>query len=230
MAYFENHDSLRATKIWHERYAHLLAENNAVKQFWEQQVGQLPAKMMALLRNLQCSVIDATVGSAHSVNMAYALEWGSEWGEEERTDFEEPTLLLPELATQAPNKLLVQAYGALQEKISGLDVLREGHIYFYRGSDLGDEEDRVLAYARYTDQAGLLVLHNLDAGSDRQVICPIHNLPHTKLERVDVFPLFDTYAHFQVAVQPTATLVKDGFSVRLGTLQSLVFRVVFRET
>ena len=230
MAYFENHDSLRATKIWEERYAHLLRENDVVKQFWDQQIGQSPANVMALLRNLQCSVIDATVGSAQSVNMAYALEWGSEWGEKERTDFEEPTLLLPRLATHMPNKLLVRAYQALQKDIGGLDVLRDGHIYFYRGHDLGDEDDRVLAYARYTDQSGLLMLHNLDAESDRQVICPIRNLPNVTVDRVDAVPLLDTYAHFDVAFEPTTMLKKDGFAVRLGPLQSLVFRVVFRET
>lgn len=230
MAYFENHDSLRATKIWHERYVQMLAENKMVKQAWMKRVGKSPGQVMALLRNLQCSLLDATVGSADSVNMAYALEWGSEWGEEERTDFEEPTFLSPKQAEQEPNKLLGQAYRVLQDKISGLDVLRDGHIYFYRGHDLGDEDDRVLVYARYTDHSGLLVLHNLDAESERQVMCPIYNLPNVVVDHVDLSPVFDTYAHFNLDSQLSVTLLDEGVSVCLEPLQSVVFQMVFRET
>ena len=59
-------------------------------------------QLLALLRNIQCSLIDATAGTAHNTNLAHALEWGSAWGEEERSDFEEPTLLLLERVDVVP--------------------------------------------------------------------------------------------------------------------------------
>ena len=228
MAYFENHDSLRATKIWHERYQGLLAENELVKQTWYSRVSDSPERVMALLRNLQCSLIDVTVGSAQSVNMAYALEWGTEWGEEERTDFEHSTLLHPEWVVRDPNRKLVRAYEALQNDVGVLDVLRDGLIYFYRGEHLGDEDDRVLAYLRYTSDAGVFVLHNLDPELERRVICPIHNLSTVALERVDLSPAFDTYPFFDLKSHTEVTLLDEGLSLCLQPLQSVMIRVVFR--
>ncbi len=230
MAYFENHDSLRATKIWHDRYHLLLSENKALKQAWLKRVAHTPAQVMALLRNVQCSLIDATVGSSKSVNMAYALEWGSEWGEEERTDFEHPTLLHPEWAIKEPNVKLVQAYDMLRKDVSGLDVLRDGHIYFYHAGHLNHASDRVFAYVRYTPDEGVIVLHNLDAELEHRVTCPIHDLPDLVMERVDLSPVFDTYPFFGLKSQTLVTLLDEGLSVSLQPLQSIMIRVVFRET
>ena len=228
-AYFENHDSLRATKIWHERYLAQLAENQTAERAWLTQCREEPARVMGLLRNLQCSLIDATVGSAKSVNMAYALEWGSQWGEEERTDFEHPTLLHPEWASQEPNRSLVSAYDVLRQRVSKAPVLRDGHIYFFRHHDLGNAEDRVLAYARYTPDSGLLVLHNLDAVSRRQVVCPIQNLPNGVLDRVDLSPELDTYLPFDLPSQTGVKWSDDGLSIDLGPLQSVMIRMAFRD-
>lgn len=228
MAYFENHDSLRATKIWRERYQGLLAEHESTKKEWCARISKSPERVMSLLRNLQCSLIDATVGSAQSVNMAYAVEWGSEWGEEERTDFEHPTLLNPELAAADPNQKLVRAYETLRQDVVPLDVLRDGHIYFYRNDDLGDVEDRVLAYMRYTSESGVLVLHNLDTISSHKVVCPIHSLPDRALEHVELAPAFDTYPFFELQSKTKIALVDDGLAVYLQPLQSMMIRVVFR--
>jgi hypothetical protein len=183
---------------------------------------------MALLRNLQCSLIDVTVGSAKSVNMAYALEWGSQWGEEERTDFEHATLLHADWADQDPNKKLVRAYEMLQKDIAPLDVLRDGHIYFFRSHDLGNEADRVLAYVRYTSASGLLVLHNLDPESVHRVICPVQQLPNVVLERVEPALAFDTYSSFALKSMTEVKRLDEGLSVALQPLQSVMISMVFR--
>ena len=230
MAYFENHDSLRATRIWHERYQRLLSENNVIKKAWLKRMADSPAQVMALLRNVQCSLIDATVGSAKSVNMAYALEWGSEWGEEERTDFEHSTLLHPEWAKQEPYVKLMRAYDVLRKDVSGLDVLRDGHIYFFHAGHLGDGSDRVFAYVRYTSDAGVIVLHNLDAESIHRVVCPVHQLPDLALEQVELSPVFDTYPFFDLKSQLQVSLLDEGVSVSLQPLQSVMIKVAFRET
>jgi len=228
MAYFENHDSLRATKIWHERYQGLLLENKDIKKAWTKKVSSKPAQVMALLRNLQCSLIDATVGSAKSVNMAYALEWGSEWGEEERTDFEHPTLLHPEWADINPNKKLVGAYEKLGQDIDALEVLRDGHIYFFGGDTIGDPDDRVLGYLRYSDTEGVLVLHNLDAEAIRKVLCPIQDVPDVVLDQVDLTPVVDSYAGFELQSKSEIKLLDSGLSVCLQPLQSLIIGMAFR--
>lgn len=230
-AYFENHDSPRATRIWHERYAHLLQEHQEARTFWGAQVnGHEPARMMALLRNLQCSLINASAGTARHTNLAYALEWGSEWGEEARTDFEEPTLLHPEMQGREPHAHLFAAYGVLRDIVGQLRELQDGHIYFFRNHNPGgDAEDRVLAYARYTPQSGVLAVHNLDPCFDRHVTCPARLLPGVVLDRVDLVPVVDTYAFFfDKPERVDIALVDAGVSIRLKPLQSAVVRLSFR--
>ncbi len=177
MAYFENHDSPRATKIWRERYELCGLCEKA-------------AQVMALRRNIQCSLINATAGTARHVNLAYALEWGSEWGEEVCTDFEMPTVLHPEWAKREPHAQLVAAYRALHKFVSQCPELQTGHIYFFRNVD---PEDRVFAYLRYTPHSGLLVAHNLDPHVARKIVCPVHQVPDVLLERIDRVPVYDTY-------------------------------------
>lgn len=209
MAYFENHDSPRATKIWRERH-----EERGIAQ----------ARAMALLRNIQCSLINATAGTARCVNLAYALEWGSEWGEETRTDFEMPTLLHPEWAQREPEALA--AYRALREFVGQEDALRTGHIYFFRNVD---PEDRVLAYARYTRRSGLLVAHNLDPQSVREIVCPIDHLPDVLLDRIDLAPVYDTYKFTADRAEPIRIALGDeGVSMRLQPLQSAAIKLLFK--
>ena len=198
MAYFENHDSPRATKIWRDRYR---------------------SRTLALLRNIQCSLIDATAGSAHYVNLAYALEWGSEWGEEARTDFESSALLHPEWAEWEPHSQLVAAYRALHEFVSQRSELQTGHVYFHRNTD---SEDRVFAYTRYTRHSGLLVAHNLDARCVREVVCPIYQVLDVFVERIDLVPVYDTYQFFNGSDSDRIALTDEGVSMKLQPLQSVV--------
>lgn len=209
MAYFENHDSPRATKIWRERYE-------------ARGIGH--PRAMALLRNIQCSLINATAGTARCVNFAYALEWGSEWGEEARTDFEMPTLLHPEWAEREPE--LLAAYRALRDFVGRGDELRTGHIYFFRHVD---PEDRVLAYVRYARHSGLLVAHNLDPHSAREIVCPIDRVPDVCLDRIDIAPAYDSYKFTTTRAEPVAISLDDeGVSMDLQPLQSAVIKLLFR--
>ena len=87
----------------------------------------------------------------------------------------------------------------------------------------------MLAYARYTPDSGLLVLHNLDAVSRRQVVCPIQNLPNGVLDRVDLTPELDTYLPFDLPSQTGVKWSDDGLSIDLGPLQSVMIRMAFRD-
>ena len=89
LAYFENHDSPRATQVWHARFAAVLSQSDAVRQYWCGLARQLAeatvpadgsplaasslstpgedldaaAVLMSLLKNLQASIINATAGT-----------------------------------------------------------------------------------------------------------------------------------------------------------------------
>ena len=229
MAYFENHDSPRATRVWRERYADLLLAENAPVGEISGAVEDLP-HFLALLRNIQCSLIDATAGTARNTNLAYALEWGSEWGEEERTDFEEETLLHNEWANKAPHAQLVLAYEALRKFVTRQTELQNGHIYFHRSEFSGGEaEDRVLAYTRYTHHSGLLVAHNLDPCFARKITCPVNQISDVLLERVDVVPVYDAYKFLMPDSNGAEiSLVDEGVSICLQPLQSVVVKLIFR--
>ena len=230
MAYFENHDSPRATHIWRERFSGLLGERKDVKQRWRERVGNADAGLvMALLRNIQASLIDATAGLASGVNLAYGVEMGSIWGEEAPTDFENETLLHPDLAQRPPNANLARAYEALHGLRGGLQELVHGGIFFHRNEfQGGDAEDRVLAYTRYTRESGLLVVHNLDAEQVRRVRYRLRDLPGMDVARVALQPLFDTYAFFSPgAADPQVAVADDEVSVEIEPLQSVMMRVNF---
>ncbi|MDP6778056.1 MAG: alpha-amylase family glycosyl hydrolase [Candidatus Latescibacteria bacterium] len=230
MAYFENHDSPRATEVWRERYAEALDGHPKLRRLWEEREAEGdPAHVMALLKNIQASVIDATAGAGRLVNLAYAVEWGTTWGEEARTDFQNPTLLHPELAGSAPNRCLVQAYEALHALKADLGELSEGAVYFHRNEfEGGDPEDRVLAYSRYVDGSVLLVVHNLDPGHARRTHVRPSDLPDVLVSHLEVETLYDTYAFFFDGENDGSAVVDgDRISVSVEPLQTLVLRVRF---
>ncbi|MCZ6635640.1 MAG: hypothetical protein O7G87_19765 [bacterium] len=226
VAYFENHDSVRATRIWRERFVGWLEADGGLKTRWQKLAGQADLDLvMALLKNLQCSLINVTVGTAGHVNMAYALEWGTTWGEETETDFENPTLLHPEHRHGPIRGALVRAYTCLYDLNQDLPELREGHIYFHRNSfDGGDPEDRVFAYTRHRADSALLVVHNLDPKMEREVR-PTLQLLGVGIEAVDLEPVFDSYSFFGLRETAEILYSEGGLSVRLGPLQSIIIRM-----
>jgi hypothetical protein len=229
LAYFENHDSPRATAVWHEKFARRLQEEPHTARYWQElpcpvqpERDQRPL-LMALLKNLQASLIDLSAGLAGRSNLLYGLEWGSLWGEELRTDFENPTLLQPHLAQQQPRASLVQAYQHLHQQRAAWEEFAQGKVYYLRNEFAGgDPDDRVLAYTRYTDRGALLVLHHLDSSQPRTVTYTFEYLSFA-VEKAT--PLFDTYAAFQLPSPPLPLGGPQGLTFHLQPLQSLILRL-----
>jgi hypothetical protein len=190
LAYFENHDSPRASAVWRERFEELLRRDEAARARWDS------ALTMALLKNLQAAVIDCSVGSAAGCNMARGLELGSEWGEETRTDFENETLLDFARAERPPHAALVRAYGQLLQLQRAWPEIVDGEVYFHRNHGAGgDPDDRVLVYVRYTTAGALLFLHNFDPVAVRRTHPDLAYLPQPPAHRTNVF---DTYAALEL--------------------------------
>lgn len=230
LAYFENHDSPRATGVWHEKFARRLQEDPHSARFWQELSCPLQPErdqrplLMALLKNLQATLIDLSAGLAGRSNLLYGLEWGSQWGEELRTDFENPTLLQPHLEQQQPRAALAQAYRQLHQQRAAWGEFAQGKVYYLRNEFAGgDPEDRILAYTRYTDQGALLVLHNLDSAGARRVT---HTFAHLPFAVHQTTVLFDTYAAFQLPSPPPGPVESPAFTFHLQPLQSLVLRLV----
>ena len=224
MGYFENHDSPRATQVWYDRYQTLLQEDEQARVCWQ---GRGDGLLMALLKNLQASLIDLSAGAPSGSNLAYGLELGSEWGERTRTDFEHETLLDFGLRRGHPHAALRRAYERLHQFKAGWPELRCGQVYYQRSEfHGGDADDRILGYVRYTGETALLLLHNFDPAKTRQVTYTFDCLPW-RVEGVET--LFDTYEALQV--QPLETPLfreeeqQSGFTFYLSPLQSRMLRL-----
>jgi hypothetical protein len=57
---------------------------------------------------------------------------------------------------------LQQAYVSLRKLIAATPVLADGLLRFYRPDEIGDPDDRVLAYTRMSANQAILAVHNLD--------------------------------------------------------------------
>jgi len=254
MAYFENHDSPRATQVWRQRYAESLAADPRAAAYWTglehgstaRAGGKADAAvLMALLKNLQASLIDLSAGMAPApsgqamepgaapepaagTQLAYGLEWGSEWGEETRTDFENEALLHLEQRDRQPRASLVRAYGELQRQCAAWMELGTGRVYYHRNDGPGgDADDAVLAYARYDEDGALLVAHNLDHGRARTVTLELEYLEGTGRAAPC---LYDSYRALGLAApagaEIGATALEAGrLRISLLPLQSLLLRL-----
>lgn len=229
LAYFENHDSPRATQVWREKFTRRLNEEAQAASYWQglscpvqPERDQRPL-LMALLKNLQASLIDLSAGLARRSNLLYGLEWGSQWGEEGRTDFENSTLLQPHLAREQPRASLVQAYELLHQRRPEWEEFYSGQVYYQRNEFAGgDPEDRILAYTRHTDQGVLLVLHNLDCSRSRTVT---YTFDYLSFAVEKAHALFDTYAAFQLPSLSPPAREAQGFTFHIQPLQSLILRL-----
>jgi hypothetical protein len=244
MAYFENHDSPRATQVWRQRYANALGDDRVLARAWRRRLVNAegnPELWMALLKNLQATLIDATAGMwpAHEqqqmtpegrplrsggTQLAWAIEWGSEWGETAPTDFENEVLLHPEARDAGPGQRLAAAYDRLAVSCADWVEARRGRVYYHRNSGPGgDAEDRVLAYTRYTATSALLVVNNLDIRRTRWVTIPLDWLPWTP---GDTSLVFDSYQALGLATEATAPdASKPGPRIGVAPLQTRLFRL-----
>jgi hypothetical protein len=225
MAYFENHDSPRATQVWHDRFAELLQHDEQARSYWQalasQSHGCGEALLMALLKNLQTALVDSSAGSASGCVLARGLELGSEWGEQTRTDFETETLLNFAWAGREPNASLVRAYARLLELQSACPEFSAGEVYFHRNNAAGgDFDDRILAYVRYSADGAVLVAHNLDPCTTHRAHYDFDYLPGAPMPRENCF---DSYEAF--AIETTAVVGDGAFELCLMPLQTLVWRL-----
>ena len=229
MAYFENHDSPRATRVWHERFRELLHGDEQARSYWQgltcpsQPDPGDRALLMALLKNLQAALIDCSAGSACGCNLTRGLELGSEWGEETRTDFENETLLHFDQAEREPHASLVRAYERLFALQKEWPEFCDGAIYFHRNEFAGgDLDDRVLAYGRYTERSALLVAHNFDPRTVRRTCYRFEYLPQPPTAHQTCF---DSYEALAIEAIPARDEV---WEVRLMPLQTKVWRLCFK--
>jgi glycosidase len=163
LAYFENHDSIRASRVWRERYGAFLANDAGLAEFWSGLTGsRIPEVWMAQLKNLQASAINATIGNGGGTRTIYGTEWGTTWGTEAQTDFENTTIIAEDRRGEPPSIYLQQAYTFLSDLVGSSTVLAEGGLTFHRPSDVGDGDDKLLVYSRHTSRETLLLIHNLD--------------------------------------------------------------------
>ncbi len=226
MAYFENHDSPRATHIWHEKYRSLLQNDKAARAYWQgllcAQASAERPQLMALLKNLQAALIDSSIGTLAGTNLTRGLEWGSEWGEEVRTDFENETRLHPEHRSIEPNASLNRAYTEIFARRHSWPELYDGQVYYHRNDgDGGDIDDRILAYVRHTAQSALLVAHNLDPARAHSARLRFDYLQCA--HRCDL--QFDNYQALQVPSNPTPIQTDGEWQIELLPLQTRLWRL-----
>ena len=226
MAYFENHDSPRATQVWHERFQEFLHCDEQARSYWQSLTCPIQpdvenrALLMALLKNLQAAVTDCSAGSSSGCNLTRGLELGSEWGEETRTDFENETLLHFDWAEHEPHASLARAYERLFALQKEWSECCDGKIYFHRNEFAGgDPDDRILAYVRYTERSALLVAHNFDPHTVRRASYHFDYLPQPPSSRQKCF---DTYEALAIEAEP---LDDEGATVCLMPLQTQVWRL-----
>ena len=194
--------------------------------FWQEVTGdEAPATRMAYLKNLQASIINATVGCAGQTLFSFGTEWGSEWGEEQETDFENPTLIDDNRMKAAPGSDLVLAYGDLKRFVGETRLLRTGRIYFHRNEFTGGEaEDRILAYVRSRGKEALIVVHNLDPQWTREVTVDL--VAGAGLSgKIEAERVFDSYDRLVAASAGETKVEGSMLKVRVAPLQSVMIAV-----
>ena len=224
MAYFENHDSPRATQVWRDRFASLLATDQQAAWQWRQ-VGAGAPLQLALLKNVQATLINLSAGLAAGANLAGGFELGSWWGETTRTDFENPTLLDMAAAGHPPKCQLSQGCAQLLALAATWTEVRDGAVYYHRHTFAGgDPDDRVLAYCRHTAASALLFLHNLDPVSPHQVTLDLGYLDRPTPTGEVVFDSYHAFSALHLQAPLTSTLSPQ-LLFALQPLQSLVVRL-----
>jgi|GEM_PF-5073556 len=219
MAYCENQDSIRATRVWRERYDEALAIDPGLETYWVGLTGSSkPARWMAQLKNLQASVINPTIGDGRRTRTVYGVEWGTTWGSEIQTDFENPTLMAEDQSGQLPFVYLRNAYEGLTRVMHNCQILTDGSLRFFRPEVTGNSEDDVLAYVRESAGQRCLIVHNLNHQWSRTVSI---SLVETDSPRV----LYDSLSFSLGNGDDSLVSEADNLEVTVRPLQSLVYRL-----
>ncbi len=200
IAYFENHDSERATAQWIKRFDELLIVEEEANEYWDKLngVGEKASTLMAMLKNIQCSLINMVSGSMTGVNFCYAIENGTDFGERVRTDFENATLLNFELRNTGLGQMLHSCYEWMYKTKTSLNVIWDGNVYYLRNNTIEGQDDRVFAVIRHNGDEKLLLLANLDPHKERRAGFKMDFLDLKPLGKYPVKILFDSYKSFEI--------------------------------
>lgn len=168
LAYFENHDSARASSIWQKNFETVVKDNPAAKATW---TGLLSGKhdipeAMAALKSIQCSAINCFSGTADAVNFSCMIENGTDFGETVRTDFENETIIDFSKRRRGTGALLHGAYTKLFDIQKATSLVSKGHVFYFR-DNMSGSEDRVFCLVRHRNGSHLLLLANLDPSTSR---------------------------------------------------------------
>lgn len=242
MAYFENHDSVRATREWHVRYSSMIDADEAARKYWTplaaKALGAAPANTWeaayypALLKNILCSLINHTAGSWSGVRFAWAVEFGAEYGEEQRTDFENETVLFTHLRARPPHNLLFNAYRALAALKDSHPALHRGGVYYlWNGCPGTDPADRLMAYVKHTPGSARLVAINLDPAATRKGSYHLNFLDIDPAKRYALETVFDTRELMGAGKTPPLKamsgreILRDGVTIGLPPLGAIVVKI-----
>lgn len=244
MAYFENHDSVRATFEWHRRFCDQIRADASLRHYWSAQAASIfsaeqlnsewdLAYFPALLKNIMSSLIDCSAGTRDSVMFAYTLEAGSDYGEEQRTDFENATVLYQENRTKSPHTMLYDSYKKLAELKRDYPLLHQGRVFYLRNGCPGtDPEDKLLVYIKHNGSKSLIVAANLDLANAHQgrYKLPFLNLDPKHTYKMNVifnsFALFKSPQRFPTPMEMIGkALIENGLPLLVSPLCATVIEI-----
>ncbi|HOO56197.1 MAG TPA: alpha-amylase family glycosyl hydrolase [bacterium] len=231
MAYFENHDSQRATARWYEKYGEMLANDAVAAEKWKgllRESDDETALEIAALKNIQCSVINMISGSAEGVNFCYAIENGTDYAERTRTDFENKTLLDFSLREKGVSSMLHHAYRHLDRLKKKLDLVCTGKVYYLRNNLSPDNDDRVYALVRHMGESRILLMANLDPARERDASFGLEFLDLNDNAKYGLKVVFDSYKEFEIDTEIPhkiiggRSLAEGRYKFELQPLQTLI--------
>ncbi|HOX27901.1 MAG TPA: alpha-amylase family glycosyl hydrolase, partial [bacterium] len=223
MAYFENHDSRRATEQWSERYSELLKNDKDASAMWADAIGdkfsEPTESILSCLKNIQCSLINVVSGSRDAVNFCYAIENGTDFGECVRTDFEHETIIDFGRREKGAGAELHKTYSALHALKKKLEIVCEGHVFYMRDNLDEEADDRIFALVRYNggDVKRLLFLANLDPVRELKAAFKMDFLNLRAFTQYPLTVLFDTWK--SLGLQPAKiSRMADGKELSAGKM------------
>lgn len=211
LAYFENHDSERASARWLKTFSDILDSNPAALELWSfiniAKKNSYP-EVLATLKSLQCSMINIYAGTADAVNFCCALENGTDFLETARTDFEKETLIDFSKRERGVGEMAHLAYVSLHKLKTELPIIGQGSVYYLRKNLAQGHDDRIFALARYDNRAAYVFAANLDPSSKINASFDLGFLCKNKLGIGKVEVVYDNYRAMGLCVDSGFALIK----------------------
>ncbi|HOY63764.1 MAG TPA: hypothetical protein PK745_11370 [bacterium] len=212
LAYFENHDSDRASARWMKTFAEILDSNPATQELWSfikvAKHNSYP-EVLAALKSLQCSMINIFSGTADAVNFCCALENGTDFIETTRTDFEKETLLDFSKRDRGAGAMAHQAYMSLHKLKTGLSIIAEGSVFYLRENLSLGHDDRLFALIRHNAREAFVFAANLDPASRRSATFDVSFLSEKMPGISGINTVFDNYRAMGLCADAGVAEIKD---------------------